>query len=149
MRVLLAIDDSAGSHAAVNAVIAQFRRDGTEVRVLNAIEWPPELSASLVFTPGAISAGPVMDLREEARGQSQERLARAAQQLRAAGFSASYEMREGDAGHVILECAADWRPDVIVVGSHGRTGLDRVLLGSVSEHVVRHAACSVAVIRGV
>jgi nucleotide-binding universal stress UspA family protein len=148
MRLLLAIDDSAYSQAAVNAVIAQFRRDGTEVRVLNVIEWPSELSASLVFTPGAMDAGPVMDLREDARRQSDELLARAAEQLQAAGFSVSREMREGDARHVILERATEWRPDVIVVGSHGRTGLDRFLLGSVSENVVRHAPCSVAVVRG-
>jgi nucleotide-binding universal stress UspA family protein len=142
MRMLLAIDDSAYSQAAVDAVIAQFRCDGTEVRVLNVIEWPPELSASL-----AMSEGPVMDLREEARRQSEELLARAADQLRAAGFSPSCEMREGDARHVILEYAAEWQPAVIVVGSHGRTGLDRFLLGSVSENVVRHAPCSVAVVR--
>jgi nucleotide-binding universal stress UspA family protein len=62
--------------------------------------------------------------------------------------SASYEMREGDARHVILECAAEWRPAVIVIGSHGRTGVDRFLLGSVSENVVLDAACSVAIVRG-
>ncbi|HET9832226.1 MAG TPA: universal stress protein [Vicinamibacterales bacterium] len=148
MRLLLAIDDSAYSRAAVDAVIAQYRRDGTEVLVLNVIEWPAELSASLVFTPGEESAGPVMDLREDARRQSEELLGRAAEQLRAAGFSVSCEMREGDARHVILERAAEWRPDLIVVGSHGRTGLDRFLLGSVFENVVRHAPCSVAVVRG-
>src|SRR5215468_4241967 len=105
MRILLAIDDSAYSQRAVDAVIEQFRRDGTEVRVLNVIEWPAELSTSLVFTPDAAEAGPVMDVRDEARGLSEELLARAAQQLQAAGFSVSCEIREGEARHVILERA--------------------------------------------
>jgi len=148
MRILLAIDDSAYSQAAVDGVIEQYRHDGTEVRVLNVIEWPAELSASLVFTPDAVDGGPVMDLREDARFGSEELLGRAAERLRAAGFNVSCETREGDARHVILECAAEWRPDVIVVGSHGRTGLDHFLVESVSENVMRHATCSVAVVRG-
>src|SRR5262249_54741157 len=110
-------------------------------------EWPAELSTSLVFTPDAAEAGPVMDVRDEARGLSEELLARAAQQLQAAGFSVSCEIREGEARHVILERAAEWQPAVIVVGSQRRSGLDRLLLGSVSEHVVRHAPCSVAIVR--
>jgi nucleotide-binding universal stress UspA family protein len=75
-------------------------------------------------------------------------IAGAAQRLQAAKFKASKEMREGDARGAILDCAGEWRPDVIVLGSHGRRGLDRFLLGSVSENVVGHAACSVEVIRG-
>ena len=149
MKVLLPIDDSRHSQAALHAVIAQFRSDGTEVRVLNVVEWPPDLPDSLAFTPTAMSGGPIMDLREETRRQSEELLARAVQELRAAGFAAFQDRREGYARHVILECTAEWRPDVVVMGSHGRTGLDRFLLGSVSENVVRHAPCSVAVVRSV
>ena len=130
-------------------MIAQFRAEGTEVRVLNVVEWPQDLPAALAFTPGAMAGGPIMDLHEETRRQAEELLARTAQRLRAASFGVSQEMREGDARQGILECAAEWRPDVIVLGSHGRTGLDRVLLGSVSENVMRHATCSVEVIRGV
>jgi universal stress protein A len=148
VKILLAIDDSVYSEAAIRAVIAQFRSHETEVRVLNVVEWPADLPASMAFTPGAMSAGPILDLHEEARRQGELLVARAAQQLRAASFTVSQEVREGDARHVILECAAKWRPDVIVLGSHGRTGLDWFLLGSVSENVVRHAPCSVAIIRG-
>jgi len=48
---------------------------------------------------------------------------------------------------VIIDDAKKWGADLIVVGSHGRTGLDRFLLGSVSEAVARHAACSVEIVR--
>lgn len=149
MKVLLAIDDSAYSQAAVSAAIAQFRPEGTDVRVLNAVDWPAALPESLEFTPGALASGPVMSVRDDARRQSEQLLVRTAQQLRAAGFTVSHETREGDPRHVILQCAGEWQPDVIVLGSHGRTGLDRFLLGSVAENVVRHASSSVAIIRGV
>ena len=148
MKILLAIDDSDYSRAAARAVIMQFRPEGSEVRVLTVVEWPPDLPSSLAFTPSAMSAGPILDLHEETRRQSEQLIRSAAERLRAAGFTVNQDLREGDARHVILECASEWHPDVIVLGSHGRTGLDRFLLGSVSENVMRHAACSVAVVRG-
>lgn len=148
MKVLLAIDDSAYSEAATQAVIRQFRPQETEVRVLHVAEWPKGLPTSLAFAEGPTAATSVLEVRDETRRQGEELIARAAQRLQAAKFKASKEMREGDARRVILDCAGEWRPDVIVLGSHGRTGLDRFLLGSVSENVVRHAACSVEVIRG-
>jgi nucleotide-binding universal stress UspA family protein len=52
----------------------------------------------------------------------------------------------GDAAAAICQVAERLGVDVVVVGSHGRTGLARILLGSVSEHVVRHAPCPVLVI---
>lgn len=55
-----------------------------------------------------------------------------------------------EAGHpqdVIVRLARDWSADMIVVGSHGRTGVGRALLGSVAEAVVRHAPCPVLVVR--
>jgi len=48
---------------------------------------------------------------------------------------------------VILNEAETWHADIIVVGSHGRSGFDRVIMGSVSEAVALHAKCSVEVIR--
>jgi hypothetical protein len=55
---------------------------------------------------------------------------------------------KGSLGALFLEVAAAWPADTIVLGSHGRKGYHRLLLGSVSDGVVRHALCSVAVIRG-
>jgi nucleotide-binding universal stress UspA family protein len=54
----------------------------------------------------------------------------------------------GEPCGVILDTAKKWGADLIVLGSHGRRGLDRFLLGSVSEAVAIHAACSVQVVRG-
>lgn len=54
----------------------------------------------------------------------------------------------GDVAHAIVRVASEVGADVIVVGSHGHSGVKRFLLGSVSEHVVRHAPCPVLVVHG-
>jgi nucleotide-binding universal stress UspA family protein len=95
--------------------------------------------------------GPVLTAEEEAKLQAEElahahdELARTAAALPRKGVTAVIEA--GDPADVICRTAERLGADVIVVGSHGRTGLGRLLLGSVSEHVVRHAPCPVLVVR--
>ena len=72
---------------------------------------------------------------------------RAKEQLEKAGFKAQTAVKEGDPKSTILDYAAHTSVDVVVVGSHGRKGLDRFLIGSVAESVARHAVCSVWVVR--
>lgn len=50
-------------------------------------------------------------------------------------------------GVAIVSAARDWNADLIVMGSHGRTGIGRLLMGSIAEHVLRHATCPVLTIR--
>jgi len=54
----------------------------------------------------------------------------------------------GEPRDILLDCARNWKADIIVLGSHGWRGLDLLLIGSVSESVALHAECSVEVIRG-
>ena len=138
MKVLLAIDDSKFSEAATQALIAQAKSRETEVRVLNVID--------LFLYQG----GYVLDWKpviEELRKKSEALLTRTAQALRTAGFQVATAMEEGNPKFVIVDFAAKWPADLVVMGSHGRTGFDRFLLGSVAETVVRHAPCSVEVVR--
>lgn len=53
----------------------------------------------------------------------------------------------GAPGPAIVQSAHGWNADMIVMGTHGRTGLSRLLMGSVAEHVVRHASCPVLTIK--
>ena len=147
MLILLAIDDSPCSEAAVEAVLQQFPAKQSDVRVVHVDEWPKGMPMSLAFAEGRAAAGNILAAHDEARRRGEELVSRAAARLADAGFQAKTEMRRGDARHEILDCAAVWHPDVIVVGSHGKSGLDRFLLGSVSENVMRHATCSVEVVR--
>jgi nucleotide-binding universal stress UspA family protein len=140
MKVLLAIDESKFSEAATRALIAQARPNETEVQVLNVIE-------SFVFL---YEGGYVEDWKpvtEELRKNGQALLTQTAQALRNAGFQVTTAMEEGSPKSVILDIAAKWPADLIVMGSHGRKGFERFLLGSVSEAVVRHAPCSVQIVR--
>jgi nucleotide-binding universal stress UspA family protein len=68
-------------------------------------------------------------------------------QLQAAGRSAEAERREGDAATELLAAARESQADLIVIGTHGRTGLARLVLGSVARNVLQHASCSVLVVR--
>ena len=147
MRVLLAIDDSDCSEAAVRAVLEYLKPGDAEVLALHVLEWPKELSTAARFAEGAAAADDVLALHEELRHRGSELAEGTAVRLRSAQFKACAEHREGDPRTIILERASEWHANLIVVGSHGRRGMQRWLLGSVSEAIVRHAACSVAVVR--
>jgi nucleotide-binding universal stress UspA family protein len=147
MKILLAIDGSPCSEAAIRAVIRQFKPADTDVRVVHADEWPNGLSPSLAFAEGPRAAADVLAAREASRRRGSQLLEAAARQLADTRFHVQMEMREGEAEEAILDAAKEWHPDLNVVGSHGRTGLDRFIMGSVSERVVRHAPMSVQVVR--
>ena len=72
---------------------------------------------------------------------------RAAEALRPSGLSVETVARDGDPRSVIVDEAKELSADLIIVGSHGYTGLKRWLPGSVARAVVSHAPCSVEVVR--
>jgi nucleotide-binding universal stress UspA family protein len=67
--------------------------------------------------------------------------------LKRKGLKVESAVREGDARFEIVEEARKWSADLIVLGSHGYTGIKRLLLGSVASSVVSHAPCSVEIVR--
>lgn len=142
MKILLAIDDSKFSQAATDIVTRRMRADGAEVRILHAAEpkW-------LVLDYELAELGQIEAAREEALKHGKELLDRVRPVVEAAGFQVTTAMEEGDARFVIVDHATSWNADVIVMGSHGRKGLGRLLMGSVAEHVLRHAHCSVLMAR--
>jgi nucleotide-binding universal stress UspA family protein len=147
MRILLAIDESECSAVATHAVVVQCRPQGAHVRVIHAINWEHIVPISLQFERGSDVAHAYQQLRDATARSADALVADAARQLRDAGFSTSTAVREGEPRRIILDDAATWAADLIVVGSRGKTGLDRVLMGSVSEHIARHATCSVEIVR--
>ena len=85
--------------------------------------------------------------RKELLRQATEVVVGVAETLQAAGLNVETAVREGDPRSVIVDQAEEWSADLIVMGSQGYTGLKRLLLGSVAQHVVSHAPCSVEVVR--
>ena len=72
---------------------------------------------------------------------------RGARRLADAGLRTEERVLPGDPREVLIDEARKERADLIVVGSHGRTGLEKLVMGSVATHVVTHAPCSVLVVR--
>ncbi len=143
MRILLAIDDSKFSEAAIEAVIEQARPEDTEVRVLHVVESPPLLVARELggYEPALENA------LEFQKQHAEAVVTKAAELLRARGLKVAAAVEDGDPKSTILDVAEEWHADLIVLGSHGRKGLNRFLMGGVSDAVARHARCSVEIVR--
>jgi len=147
LRILLAIDDSEFSEAATQAVIRQFRAEDTELHVLHVLEWCRAVPACFSFARGNTYASQFLSLTKKARDKAAALVQRVAALLQDNGFQVSTAVVDGDPRLAILSSATKWKPDLIVLGSHNRRGLDRFLAGSVSEAVAREAACSVEIVR--
>jgi len=137
MKILIGVDDSVFSQAAVESVAQRDWKPGTQLKVVSAVDTH--------FTPG---------FGEASAGENHYQIARRAidraiESLRASRnqFDLTGDIIEGSPKQVLLEEAEAWGADLIVVGSHGRRGLDRFLLGSVSQAVALHAPCSVEIVR--
>ena len=144
MKVLLAIDGSSYSTAAVELVATRPWTPDTIVRVLMAVEpimQPPDPWNSMVGVEALEFA------RKELTSQAEQLVKNVAETLRKTGLMVETEVSNGDARSIIVDQAEEWSADLVVVGSHGYTGLKRLLLGSVAQSVVSHAPCSVEVVR--
>jgi nucleotide-binding universal stress UspA family protein len=84
---------------------------------------------------------------DQARAERERHLVRVVREARGVGVTAEFLVWDGDPGGSIAAAAEAEQADLIVVGTRGRSGAGRMLLGSVSDHVVRHATCPVLVVR--
>jgi universal stress protein A len=105
----------------------------------------------LIETPlygeGVLSTVQVQSVYDAQRKWSEEALEARAAELRQRGIKASWRLQAGVPFEVIVKIAEEERADMIVIGTHGRSGLNRVLLGSVAERVIRLAPCPVLTVR--
>lgn len=160
MRVLLAVDGSAHADVAVRNVKSRPWPSGSAARVvcvakpiLPLFPFPPSFAGGAAATAVAapmVGRDPMAypELREQIRSDSEALVQRIAQELRGeSDLQTDSVVREGDPRQVIVEEAESWQADLIVLGSRGLSTLQRWLLGSVAESVLRHAPCSVEIAR--
>ena len=143
MKILLAVDGSPYSTAAAQSVSRRPWPTGTVVRVLSAVENIVPPASELWFDAG----GNLEEANRQIITQAEQLTNKVAEAVRASGLTVETAVRRGDPRSVILDEAKEWDADLIVVGSHGYTGIKRLLLGSVAQSVVNHAPCSVEVVR--
>jgi len=144
MKILVGIDESPYSEAALEFAKKMKWPEGTQFKLLSAVE-PVVSSYAMVETPA-----PAMleDVSREIYKLRKEATARLERGMRDRGFKSEAIVVTGDARTEIVEAAKREHADLVVVGSHGRTGITKLLLGSVASHVVTHAPCSVLVVKG-
>lgn len=141
MKVLIGVDDSPYSAAAVAHVAGAAWPKATKFLVLSA------LAPMFIRPDEGPPANAIAQLMMEQEKYHKEIADAAADRLRKAGLTADARMMVADPRAALLDAARSEHVNLIVVGSHGKTGIKKLLLGSVASHVVTHAPCSVLVVR--
>lgn len=136
-KLLLATDLAEASSAATEEAFELAGRLDASLLIVSVID-PGSLRL-----PGGRFATRVDQVRDRREVLAQALVERG----REAGIAVSFLVWEGDPGDMIVSAAGAEHADMVIVGSHGRGAMGRLLLGSVSEHVVRHAPCPVLVVR--
>lgn len=144
-RVVVAVDGSDIASQAVATVRRWPFLAMAEIRTVSVAPdharwWPDELRV------GGTGADAEHEAAQESLIEHDGIAAEAAATLRAVGFKATSEVRSGSPASTIVAFASEWDADLVIMGSHGRTGLARLLLGSVARNVLHHANCSVLIV---
>jgi len=138
--ILAAVDFSKPSDAAVAEAVDLASALGAKLTIFHAFELPvPAVSPYEVAIPEAYL--------EESRKAAGKRLEAARELAEGAGVTVESRLGEGPAARAISDAARDVGADLIVIGTHGHTGLAHLVLGSVAERTLRHAPCSVLTVK--
>jgi nucleotide-binding universal stress UspA family protein len=145
MKILLAIDGSTYSDAAIEEVLRRPWPARSEVKVITAFETPIMVG----MEPWAATPIYFDELDNAVRSVATAILDGALEKLKTIKdtLKISSEVIQGSPRQVIIEEAERWGADLIIIGSRGLGAWNRLLLGSVSSAVVHHALCSVEVVR--
>ena len=133
--ILLATDLTAASREATERAVELASRLEARLLIVNVLE------------KRRLTGGGSPERVDQARSERETMLVAVVRSAREAGATAEFLVWEGDPGDSIAAAAEAEHADIVVVGTRGRSGAERMLLGSVSDHVVRHADCPVLVVR--
>jgi nucleotide-binding universal stress UspA family protein len=146
-KILLPVDLGSESRRAVQAAAAIARRYEASVDLFHVWQPPTLLPTQLVMMPP--QGGPPQMASEVAQEIARAQLQELADEVRKEGVAhVRCHVGVGDPAHDICELVTKGGFDLIVMATHGRTGLAHAFLGSVTEKVLRHASCPVLVVRG-
>lgn len=137
--ILVAIDFSAHSQRALDRALGLAAQDGAQLHLVHAVELPAVPLAYGYEVPSSYLTS--------AREAAHELLEEAVKGAAAKGVDAQHHLCGAPAEMGIVAVASEIDADLLVVGTHGHTGLKHLALGSVAERVLRRAPCSVLVVK--
>ncbi|MES2875597.1 MAG: universal stress protein [Bacteroidota bacterium] len=143
-RILIAVEDSPYSDQAVRYGVMLAKKMGSKLAMVHADEIPVSTpySADPMMSETPLMIPEMMNIQEEAS----ENLFKRITDEYGEGIKFTKYIRVGRAQDEILAVAQEYHADLIILGTHGRTGLDHFISGSVSESVARKAKCPVLII---
>ncbi|NET30743.1 MAG: universal stress protein [Cyanothece sp. SIO1E1] len=155
-KILTALDRSPQASIVFEQALALAQLDNSSLMVFTTLAWQPREATSAFVGIGTLAD---IDLYHHSHQIHQERLQKEiedistwlqfyCQRAETQGVSAEHDYKIGDPGGWICEVAKSWQADLITLGRRGRKGISEILLGSVSNHVLHHAPCSVLVVQG-
>ena len=142
-RILVAVDGSDTSNSALQEAIKLAKDQHSMLRLFHVVD--------LTMAYSAVEAPYIFEYRKAMEAEGQKVLADCSESARAAGIELDSKCVVIFARHiydVIEEVATEWPADLIVIGTHGRSGIRRLLLGSVAEGLTRVSSKPVLLIRG-
>ncbi len=143
-KILVPTDFSIHAGLALHHALDLARVFEASVTLLHTYEWP----IPVTMEAGAYLSGDMIQAMErEAQSSLDEATAQAHRHWKGAAGAIACELAVGPAALRITEKAKQGHYDLVVMGTHGRTGLKRLLIGSVAERVVRSASCPVLTVR--
>jgi nucleotide-binding universal stress UspA family protein len=134
-NIVLAYDGSKFSNKALQEAINIAKSSGGSLLILSVVDITDEFESE---APG---------LTDKMAGKLLKLAQKALEKAATAKVKAKVEVHVGDAYEMIVDISKKKKADIIVMGSHGRTGLTRLLMGSVTSRVIGHAPCSVLVVK--
>ena len=139
-KILIAVDNSTCSEKAARTGYEIAKNYDAEVALVNIIEpMPANINPDLTLAPVFLET---YDNSEE----NSHLLLQEIENKYSLGLKTTYLSAVDSAAHGIIQQSDEWGPDLIVIGTYGRTGLYHFLMGSVAEHVARKSACPVLIV---
>lgn len=139
-KILIAVDNSVCAEKAAKTGYEMAAKFGAEIALLNIIEPAPQ-----TVEPDFAMAPVFLEIYDNS-AENSHLLLKEIEHKYANGLKTTYLTEMDTASHGIIKQAEEWGADLIVLGTHGRTGLYHFLMGSVAEHVARKAACPVLIV---
>ncbi len=146
-RILVPLDGSPLSEAALPQAEGLARGVGAPLLLVRAVNVPATVIAATGSDAGMVAPQLLEDALEGEEDEARDYLSQVAERLKAGGLQAAWEVVEGEPARAIIDTAHREGCDLIVLATHGRSGIPRAVLGSVADQVVRESHLPVLLVR--